>query len=120
RQMALEPGNHALNSGLLFQSNYFAWPDAHAEFRRIQLWDERHARKLRPEKLEFANDRDPDRRLRVGYVSPDFRWHAVAHFAQPVLAAHDRAVVEIFCYANHTRGDLNSRRFEQLADHWIM
>ena len=44
-------------------------------------------------------DRTPGRKLRVGYVSPDFRQHAVALFAEPLLAAHDRAQVELFCYA---------------------
>jgi len=117
--VAVDPENHALESSLLFQRNYFEWPDPTAEFVRARQWDERHTRRLRPATRTYANDRDPHRRLRVGYVSPDFRWHAVAHFAQPVLTAHDRTAVEIFCYANHTQGDLNSRRFEALADHWI-
>lgn len=39
-------------------------------------------------------------RLRIGYVSPDFREHAVAHFMEPVLAAHDASRFEILCYSN--------------------
>ena len=45
---------------------------------------------------------DPLKRLRVGYVSPDFRLHAVAYFFEPVLAGHDRKNVEIFCYHTTT------------------
>ena len=52
-----------------------------------------------PARASFELDRTPGRRLRVGYVSPDFRQHAVALFAEPLLAAHDRAAVELFCYA---------------------
>ena len=56
-------------------------------------------RAARPGRPKFALDRTPGRRLRVGYVSPDFRQHAVALFAEPLLAAHDRTQVELFCYA---------------------
>jgi protein O-GlcNAc transferase len=53
-----------------------------------------------------ANNPDPHRRLRVGYVSPDLRMNAVLFFIQPVLAAHDAAQVEVFCYANVKTPDL--------------
>lgn len=48
----------------------------------------------------FDNTRDPDRRLRIGYVSPDLRMNAVLFFIQPVLAVHDSSQVEIYCYSN--------------------
>ena len=63
-------------------------------------------------------DHTPGRRLRLGYVSPDFRQHAVALFAEPLLAAHDRTQVELFCYAEVTVEDDTTARFRQLADHW--
>lgn len=50
-------------------------------------------------------DRDPDRRLRVGYLSPDFRLHATAFFLDAVLASHDPAVVEVCCYSNADKTD---------------
>lgn len=50
-------------------------------------------------------DRDPERRLRVGYLSPDFRLHATAFFLDAVLASHDPAVVEVHCYSNAERTD---------------
>ena len=46
-----------------------------------------------------VNDR-PDRRLRVGYVSPDFRSHPVGRFLLPLLEAHDHEEFQIFCYAS--------------------
>ena len=63
-------------------------------------------------------DRSPGRRLRVGYVSPDFRNHSVRHFIEPVLAAHDRSAVEVFCYAAGRRRDEVTDRLAKLADHW--
>ena len=66
-----------------------------------------------------ANPPDPDRRLRIGYVSPDFRSHCVAHFIEPLLAAHDRRPVEIFCYAEVEEARRrHGLRLHGLAHHW--
>ena len=46
------------------------------------------------------NDRTPNRRLRIGYVSPDFRDHCQANFLMPLLSNHDHAKFEIFAYGN--------------------
>ena len=42
---------------------------------------------------------EPERRLKVGYVSPDFRRHSTRHFLLPLLAHHDRSRYEIVAYA---------------------
>lgn len=59
-----------------------------------------------------------NRRLRIGYVSPDFRSHSVAFFLEPLLAAHDRQAYELFAYANVEQPDAVTERFRQLVDHW--
>jgi protein O-GlcNAc transferase len=66
----------------------------------------------------FANDRSPARRLRIGYVSGDFRQHPGGFLLARVLEAHDRAGFEIFCYANQTKVDDMTRRLQGAADHW--
>ena len=76
-----------------------------------------------PTPVPHTNARDPDRRLRIGYVSPDFCEHAVANFIVPVLASHDRGNFEVFCYAEVRRPDALTGRFRTLvaephADHW--
>jgi len=48
----------------------------------------------------YANRPDPDRPLRIGYVSPDFRHHPVGYFLTAILGHHDPAEVEIHCYSN--------------------
>lgn len=58
-------------------------------------------------------------RLKLGYVSADFRQHSVAHFIEPVLVHHDHGQFEIFCYANHVRDDAVTKRLKSLADHWL-
>jgi predicted O-linked N-acetylglucosamine transferase (SPINDLY family) len=59
-----------------------------------------------------------DRRLRVGYVSPDFVLHAVSFFILPILAAHDRNRWEVFCYSNARVADAVTGRIRGLAEHW--
>ncbi len=63
-------------------------------------------------------DRRPDRKLRIGYLSPDFRTHVVSFFFEPVLAHHDRKSFETVCYYNHTVVDDTTRRLREHADLW--
>jgi protein O-GlcNAc transferase len=65
-----------------------------------------------------ANSPAPDCRLRIGYVSADFRFHAVAHFLENVFAAHDHSAVELICYSNTSDEDATTLRFKALADGW--
>ena len=58
------------------------------------------------------------RRLRIGYVSPDFREHSVMFFIEPILARHDRENFEVFCYANQPIADGVTTRLRRQADHW--
>jgi protein O-GlcNAc transferase len=66
----------------------------------------------------YANDPDPDRPLRVGYVSPDLRWHAVARFFEPILSNHDPRRVHAHCYAEVPVADAVTRRLQGLARGW--
>src|SRR5439155_7589787 len=65
-----------------------------------------------------TNDRDPDRRLRIGLLSPDFRTHSVAYFLEPILAAHERASFEFICYAELAHPDATSQRLQQQSEGW--
>lgn len=66
----------------------------------------------------FANSRDPERRLRVACLSPDFRYHAVSFFFQPLLAHHDPAAIDLFCYAEVENPDPVTSYLRQLGGTW--
>lgn len=66
-------------------------------------------------RTDFANVRDPERRLRVGYVSPDFRNHGVSYFFHGVIANLDPAEVEAYCYSNSTVDDDMTARIRSAA-----
>ena len=63
-----------------------------------------------PVRAEHSNHRDPERRLRIGYVSPDLNEHPVSHFLEPVLREHDRGAFEIYCYSDVVRPDVVTAR----------
>jgi predicted O-linked N-acetylglucosamine transferase (SPINDLY family) len=74
----------------------------------------RYIEPARP-RTDFANVRDPERRLRVGYVSPDFRNHGVSYFFHGVIANLDPAEVEAYCYSNSTVDDDMTARIRTAA-----
>ena len=63
-------------------------------------------------------DRTPERRLRLGYVSPDFRRHAVNYFFEHLLANHDREGFEVFAYSNTAGEDHVTKRLMASFNHW--
>jgi len=68
--------------------------------------------------IRFHNDRDPARKLRIGYVSGDFREHSVAYFIDALLQHHDRSQVEVTCFANVEKEDSMTARLRGRTDLW--
>jgi protein O-GlcNAc transferase len=115
----LKPDYFEASSALLACMNYSERVSPTALFEAHRSWHERHGRPAqRP--LAYANDGNAGRRLKVGYVSPDFRGHSVAQFLEPLLRNHDRNEIEVFCYAEVSAPDAWTKRFEGLADHWVV
>ena len=81
-------------------------------------WARRFAAPLAGEFPEHTNIPDPQRRLRIGYVSPDFRKHAMGYFIEPLLEFHNRDAFDLYCYSNWPRPDAMTARFKALAPHW--
>jgi FkbM family methyltransferase len=85
-----------------------------AEYR---LWASRY---ISPSKAmpSFGNSVESGRKLKLGYVSPDFMRHSVAYFIEPVIRNHDRSQVEVYCYSNVATPDDYTERLKGIADHW--
>jgi predicted O-linked N-acetylglucosamine transferase (SPINDLY family) len=96
----------------------FQAADADVVRAECERWYQRFGAALLPARPVFANDRQPQRRLKVGYVSPDFRDHCQSLFTIPLLTAHDRSAVEVFCYSSVLRPDARTRQIETLVEHW--
>src|SRR5262245_9938281 len=99
----------------LFRANYDPEATALAIFAMHALWGSSLAA---PPRFEHVNDPGPDRRLRVGYVSPDLRRNAVMAFMAPIYSHHDPAEVELFLYANVLRPDTTTARLRASTPRW--
>ncbi|HEX9431395.1 MAG TPA: tetratricopeptide repeat protein [Burkholderiales bacterium] len=73
---------------------------------------------LPPAPPALRNAPDAGRRLRIGYLSPEFRANVVGHYMQPILENHDRAQFEVHAYFTGTRPDSVTERIASLVDHW--
>ena len=71
-----------------------------------------------PRFAPFRNSREPERRLRIGYVSCDFNQHPVAWFMLPVIEGRDRKAFEVHCYSTGSKADEVTRKIAQRADGW--
>src|SRR5439155_1969713 len=86
--------------------------DAHAEYER------RFAAPLRSTWKPHDNDRDPDRRLKLGFLSPDLHRHPVGYFIIRALEHFDREQAEVVCYSDSTLHDDLKARFRAVAKDW--
>lgn len=114
-RQALEtsPRSWPLFSNLLFSMHLDPSQTRQAIFAEHVAFGERLGA-CSPPAPAFEQSADPRRRLRIGYVSPDFRNHPVAHFIEPVLREHDREAVEVFCYSDVEYPDVFTERFSKL------
>ena len=118
RALALCPDHAAVHSGLLGILHYHPGYEPQTITQEHRTWAGQHALPLKRLISPHSHDRDPERRLKIGYVSPDFRCHAVAPMVLPLIQHHDRAGFEVYCYAQVVKPDAMTQRFQKHADHW--
>jgi predicted O-linked N-acetylglucosamine transferase (SPINDLY family) len=110
----------SIYSTLLLSLHYGQKHDRHTILHEHKQFAKIFADPFIPSIRAHANNPDPHRRLKIGYVSPDFRRHSVGFFIEPVLSSHNHGNFEIFCYANLTLSacDAFTDRMKHHADHW--
>ncbi len=118
KAVELRPEGHIEYCNLLYGLNFLPGYDPQKLFEEHLDWARRHAEPLTAVAPPHDNDPAPDRRLRVGYVSPYFRQHAVNFFTEPLIAAHDHDDFEIYCYSDVRFPDAATERLQAAADHW--
>jgi len=118
--LLLKPDLAEAHSTLLFNMQYSSTCSPEEMFREHQRYAETFEAPLKPFWQAHANGRDPLRRLRVGYVSADFRNHVVASFFKPILASHDPSQFEIFGYYNSGLRDSHTDWIAAHMDHFMV
>lgn len=115
----MAPDDLRVMTAYLFATNYSdtlsgdEWLSEHRKF------GEKADAQARPFNEYPLLSADPERKLRIGYVSGDLRHnHPVTYFFEPILECHDRERFEIYCYYNYGHDDEATKRLKQLSDGW--
>ncbi|MBI5889445.1 MAG: tetratricopeptide repeat protein [Nitrosomonadales bacterium] len=118
KALELKPDHAVAWSNLLLTLLYDDKLTPAAMFAESRKFGEQFEAASKNARLPHGNSREAGRRLKVGYVSADLRDHAMAYFIEPILANHDKAKFEVYCYYNHAQQDAMSARLRSLADRW--
>ena len=116
--LTLQPGAITPRSSLLFLLCHLANFDGKKIFTEHLRWNELHARGLAPLQPARLWLSEPLRKIRVGFVSADFRQHSLAYFIEPLFAHHDRERFEFFCYSNTLKTDEVTGQLRAQVAHW--
>jgi protein O-GlcNAc transferase len=111
-----DAGAHSMQVFAMLTRPELAPAEVFAAHRRFAARFETQAQADRRPHLNFP---DPERRLKIGYVSPNFYRHSVASFISPILAHHDKTQFDVYCYYNHARVDEVTEQIRGYADHWL-
>ena len=112
-----DPAYLVAHSNLLLAWQYQVSFDLATHYVAAKNWWQSHAsNRIKP---DFSKNLvTGQKRLKVGYISPDFRQHSVSFFFLPLLTNHDRSLVEIFCYSAVKFPDYLTHKIRMLSDHW--
>jgi protein O-GlcNAc transferase len=108
-----------IHSSLVFNLNYLSATTPESIFQEARRWNTLYAAPLASGIQRHANRRDPERRLRLGYVSPDLYGHPITRFVLPVFEHHDRSRFEVFAYAVGSTSDHITEYFRNRVDHFV-
>lgn len=118
RAVAIDPAHSSAHSNLIFVLDFNYECDVAAHQAERRKWHDFHARPLASEIRLHENSPDPRRKLRIGYVSADFRRHSAANAFGPMLLSYDRLFCDVVCYSNNIRQDDVTARFRQSVTEW--
>jgi protein O-GlcNAc transferase len=117
KALEFDPNNASTHGNLAYTLSFQSL-EAQPILDECLRWNNTFAALLEPSVNSEPQDLSPNRRLRIGYVSPDFRDHCQSLFTAPLLTHHDHAKFEVFCYSSAERPDEHTRRISLCADVW--
>ncbi|MBT4932951.1 MAG: tetratricopeptide repeat protein [Rhodospirillaceae bacterium] len=109
KALELSPSSADTHSNLLLAEQYRLGHNAETLYQLHSRWDEQHGKTLRAQWPEHQNTTDPDRRLRIGFVSPDLGRHPVGYFAVRLLENLPKEEIKTIVYSDCIADDLSER-----------
>lgn len=106
------------HSNRLFALNYSVELEAEQIYEFYEAFNAAAERAVAKAQPVYPGPRATAAKLKVGYVSADFKGHACRNFLEPLLANHDRGDFEIYAYADNATEDAVTQRYKTYVDHW--
>jgi predicted O-linked N-acetylglucosamine transferase (SPINDLY family) len=115
----LESGSTVAQSNLLLYLNYCSDVSSDELYYYHRKWGNTFS--ITPKnQLNFSNFPDPDRPIRLAYISPDFRGHSVGYFIEPALMQYHPGQFEIYCYAHVPTPDQTTVKIQKHVNKFTM
>ena len=111
------PQNPDIHSNLLWYLHCLPEPDLEMIFDERKKWANIYA-PANLARISHKNIPAPDRKIRIGYISPDFYTHSIDYFFEPLLHAHDHQKFDIYGYGNVASPDDTTERLKQKFDYY--
>ena len=108
--------NITREDNLLLAMHYSSTFSPQEIYRQHEVWGNKYESQLSKDRID--RNIDPQRQLKIGYVSGDFKTHSVSYFLEPLLANRDRTGFSVTCYANNKYSDRVTDRLRSLVDSW--
>jgi protein O-GlcNAc transferase len=116
--LELDPAYQTAHAALIYALDFSAQATLAEQQDERRRWYERHARRFGTSIRPFSNIRDPERQLRIGYVSADFRVHSAAMAFGPIIRHHDPTAFEVYCYYGADAVDIMTLSLQKAASKW--
>jgi predicted O-linked N-acetylglucosamine transferase (SPINDLY family) len=116
RAVDLAPANADLHSVLLSKLLYDSDETPESIVQESRNWARLHCAVTTPG--TYPNIRDPERQLRIGYLTGSFISSPTYHFALPIMKNHDLAHYDTYLYHSAQTRDAATAEFERVAGHW--
>jgi len=114
--LKMNPDSYEAQSNLLYALNYKHDLSPYELFKSHERWGDKYSHLINNK--QFNNIKDPDRKLNIGYVSPDFKTHSVAFFFQNIISNHDQNNYKIYCYADVLISDPITEYIKEKSNVW--
>ena len=110
----IDPLNKKYHSSLLLTQNYCTDASPDMVLENHKKW----AEKFEQTSKDIKHVGNADKKLNIGYISPDFRTHSVAYFVRHLIEKHDRNNFNVYCYSNSLNSDATTEEIKNSSDHW--
>ncbi|MBF0359086.1 MAG: tetratricopeptide repeat protein, partial [Magnetococcales bacterium] len=118
KAITIKPDHKEAYSNFLFLISYYCLYSNSETVKYHQLWDTVNGKLGLENSFSHLSDNRADKRLKIAYLSPDFKQHPVSNFMRGVLQNHNRNNFKVYCYANVAAPDAITAEFQKYADVW--